>query len=402
MRVCFVTTSYPQWVGDMAGHFVQSLARHLAAEQNTTVTVLCPASPHAAGAEGCGALRVRRLRYFRPDRLQKLAGGDGIPWNLRHSLTAWANVPPFLGVFFRELCRLGGKAEIIHAHWGVLGALAVFTRPLHGCGVVLTVHGSDLRSSLAPIRWMTRWAIRRADAVMTPSRQFWEDCRRVRGTARRCYFLPNGIEAPSEQELKQARQARPQSTAERMNIISVGRLVAARRHDILIRAFARVRGRYPAARLTLVGDGPRRKALADLVAQLGLQEAVSMPGRVATFEVSRYLLAADLYVSPTSIDNFGTAVVEAAAHALPVVTTRVGFPAELVPEPDGGFVVEPEDEDALTEAMFKVLQSDRRREMGLRMRRRVEELGLTWPKCAARTAEIYRRVHSGRKRPSRQ
>jgi len=401
MRVCFLTTSYPQRAGDMAGHFVQSLARHLAAEQNAVVTVLCPASPHAAGAEDCGTMRVRRLRYFRPERLQRLAGGDGIPWNLSHSVTAWVNVPSFLWVFFRELCSLGGEADIVHGHWGVLGALAAFTRPLHGCGVVLTVHGSDLRSKLAPIRWMTRWAIRRADAVMTPSRQFWEDCCRVRRSARGCYFLPNGVEAPTARRLSRARRD-AEADPERMNVVSVGRLVAQRRHDILIRAFKRVHERFPAARLTLVGAGPQRRALAGLIAQLGLEEAASMPGEVPTFEVSRYLLAADLYVSPTTIDNFGTAVVEAAAHALPVVTTRVGFPAELVPQPAGGFVVQPEDEDALTEAMLKVLQSPRRREMGLAMRRRVEELGLTWPKCAARTAEIYRQVYSRHKRSSRQ
>ena len=391
MRACLVTTSYPQWKGDMAGHFIESLANHLTDGQGLDVTVLCPASQDWIGYGANGSVRVKHVRYFWPAGLQKLTGGAGIPWNLRHSLVAWLNVPAFLVAFFVRLCRLTGRADVIHAHWGVLGAVAVLSRPIHRCKVVLTVHGSDLRSTIAPIRWMTQWAIRHADAVTTPSREFWTMCRRARGSGSGCFLVPNGVHMPSCEQVKLARQQHGAEGRE-ISIVSVGRLIPQRRHDLLVRAFQGVRRRFPSARLTIVGLGPQYKALKNLAAELDLTDAVAMPGQVPTFEVSRYLLGADLYVSPTTVENFGTAVVEAAACALPIVTTAVGFPAELVAEGQGGLVVPAEDGDALQAAMIEVLQSPQRHQMGWRMRERVEQLGLTWPQCAARMMEIYRAI----------
>ena len=392
MHVCVLTTSYPQWEGDMGGHFVASLARHLSKQGDMEVTVLCPASPGAVGLERSGKLEVRRVRYFYPQRLQKLAYGAGIPWNLRRSFIAWVNIPFLLSAFAWNLLRFAPRCDVIHAHWGVLGALGIALRWIHRRPIVLTVHGSDLRSRIAPIRWITRWAIRNADAVTTPSRQFWGDCCQVRGTDRSCCFLPNGVDAPGMDELERQRHKR-RPPRDEVSIVSVGRLVAERRHDVLIRTFARIREQFPSVRLTLVGEGPQRRSLEQLVEELGLAEAVRFTGLVPTSEVARYLVSADLYVSATSVDNFGTAVVEAAAHALPVVTTRVGFPAELVQEGVGGFVVPAEDEDALVDAMCKALEDpEQLRQMGLKMRKRVEELDLTWNKSAERTIEIYRKV----------
>ena len=100
----------------------------------------------------------------------------------------------------------------------------------------------------------------------------------------------------------------------------------------------------------------------------------------------------DLYVSPTRIENFGTAVVEAAAHGLPIITTRVGFPGELVLDSKTGLVLEPSlDEDSLARALDELLSDGgRRQEMGTAMRERVEELGLSLEDCVTRVIAAYR------------
>ena len=396
MRVCMATTSYPRFRGDWAGAFVADLAMHLAADEGMEITIIAPGDAGAPSRQLDGKLEIRRPSYFWPARGQKLAYGSGIPWNLRVSKTAWLNIPCFLAVFAREMSISARQADVLHAHWGVTGALAVLTRPLHGRPVVVTVHGSDLRTTIRPVRWLTRWAIQHADAVTTPSEQFHEACCQIRGSARLCYFVPNGVDLMPAEQIEALRAAEtPPSPPTR--IVSIGRLIPERRQDVLVRAFGRLKRRFPSATLTLVGDGVARGEIERLIARLRLSDSIRLVGQVAPTEVPRYLCAADLYVSATTIESFGLAVLEAAAYGLPLVTTNVGYTAKLVSHGQTGYVVEPDDEDALVECMAAMLSDpEKMRRAGAKTRRRVEQLGLTWRQSAARFAEAYRAAAASR------
>jgi glycosyltransferase involved in cell wall biosynthesis len=379
MRICVLTSSYPRWRGDPSSSFVADLVEHLQKRPGNEVTVLAPGAVGALPRERWDGAEVRRLTYFRPRRCQKLAYGEGVPWNLRRSFLAWLNVPAFLATFAWHLLVQARRADVVHAHWGVLGALAVFLRPIHKLPVAVTIHGSDLTTNIGLIRRVSRFAIRRADAVLTPSSDFRESCSAIRGEDGRCHFVAHGVCCPPEDELARLRKQRAGGAAD-CRIATVGRLIPQRRHDLLVRAFARVLGEFPQASLCIVGGGAQRPELETLARDLGIAERVTMAGRVPPKDVFEYLLSSDLYVSPTTVDNFGTAVVEAAAYALPVVTTSVGFPAELVVDGQTGYVVPPANEDALTDALARVLRMNpaSRADMGWRMRERVVRMGLTW------------------------
>jgi len=389
MRICVLTTSYPRWPGDPSSPFVADLVDHLQAQPDTQITVLAPATVGARPSEGWGPRAiVRRLTYFWPARLQKLAYGDGIPWNLRRSRLAWVNIPFFLAAFAWAALTEGRRADIIHAQWGVLGAVATLLRPFHRRPVAVSIPGSDLASKVSLIRRVTHLAIRRADAVMTPSTDFWHACRELADEPDRCFCLLHGVPCPPRATIERLRRRKATGTVG-YRIVTIGRLISDRRHDLLVRAVARVREQFPQVRLTVVGQGGQFDTLEALARKLGIADCVEMPGRVPS--VDEYLLDADLYVSPTTVDAFGTAVVEAAAYGLPVVTTRVGFPAELVVEGQGGYVVPPADETALAEAILRVLRKDpdERTAMGWRMRDRVIEKELTWDISAKKVRRIF-------------
>ncbi|MBE3068942.1 MAG: glycosyltransferase [Planctomycetes bacterium] len=360
------------------------------AEQPVDAMVLAPADPASPCHERSEGLEVRRLRYFWPASLQRLAYNAGIPWNLQHNWVAWANLPFFLLSFLVGLIRHATHVDVIHAHWGVMGALAILVRPMVRRPVVLTVHGSDWRSPRALIRGITRWAVCRADAVTTPSPEFYEEFLQIRRAASRCYFIPNGVEFPTLEEMARRRVVCRGPVAS-PHVISVGRLIPERHHDRLIRAFARVRRETGTGMLTVIGAGPCAHALQELTERLGLADVVRLTGALAPEEVLRRLAGADLYVSPTDIESFGMAVLEAAALGLPVITTRVGYAATLVVEGETGYTVPPGDEEALVKAMHAMLVAppDFRRQAGRRMRERVHALGLTWSGVAQQMAYLY-------------
>jgi glycosyltransferase involved in cell wall biosynthesis len=363
------------------------------------VTVLTPAAPGYPGREEAEGVHVRRVRYFWPASAQRLAHGHGIPWNLRESWCARLNVPAFMLAFAWAIQRGARRADVVHCHWGVLGAVAVALRPLHRRPVVVTSHGSDLSTGIAPIRWVSRWALRRADAVTTPSPDYVELCAQIRGGAVDVHFTPHGVAPPGDWQAV----CRMRGEARRPggpHLVSVGRLIRERRHAALVRAMVALRQQHPEATLTLVGDGPEAAALRALAGGLGLGDAVRLPGAVAPADVPQFLLEADLYVSPTTVETFGLAAVEAAAHGLPVVTTRVGFPPELVGA-DGGWTVPPGDDEALQGALAEAAgDADERRRRAAAAFARVQAMGLTWTAAARKMIAVYESVTSARGGPS--
>ena len=94
------------------------------------------------------------------------------------------------------------------------------------------------------------------------------------------------------------------------------------------RRLARSPARHPEARLTLIGEGPERPALAARIARLGLAAAVDLPGAVA--DPAALLRAADLFVLPSREEGMSVALLEAMALGIP--RGRLGHPRQ--PRPD--------------------------------------------------------------------
>lgn len=398
LRVCMLTTTYPRFEGDGVGSFVSGYAEYMHAHRGCEVHVYAPASPELPDRQVIGGVPVFRLRYFWPKGWQRLAYGAGIPWNLKQSRVAKLNLPFFVGAFAAVLATKARQYDLVHAHWGVVGALAVATRPIHRRPVVLNIHGTDLRTPDKVVKAMTRYAIRNVDAVMLQSTEFHRWCCEMRPDDWSNQFIAPGVATPGEAALS-AKLAEPPTDAPRL--VTVGRLVAERRHDLLVRAFAEaVLPRWPTAKLRIVGDGPARGALEQQVRQLGLgPDKVEFTGAVDHKGVSRNLLESDLYVSPTTIENFGYSVVEAASHGLPAVTTRVGFPGELVISGQTGHVVEPADYEALRDAILDCLSDPARlRAMGRASVARFDELGLSWERSTLKALDVYRRCIAARQR----
>jgi glycosyltransferase involved in cell wall biosynthesis len=104
-------------------------------------------------------------------------------------------------------------------------------------------------------------------------------------------------------------------------VIYVGRLVAHKNVDMLVRAIAVVKRTQPKVRCTIVGDGPERERIEALVERLGLTDNVIMAGRVeSSDEVIGLMKASRVFALPSTREGFGIVVLEAAACGLQVVT----------------------------------------------------------------------------------
>jgi glycosyltransferase involved in cell wall biosynthesis len=178
----------------------------------------------------------------------------------------------------------------------------------------------------------------------------------------------------------------------KLELIFVGGLIPCKACDLALRAAAPLL-RSDWARFTVVGDGPDRNRLEQLVKSLGVQETVSFCGWVSHAEVLNRLRSADVMVFP-SIRDFGAGVVfEALACGAVPVVADFGGPGDIV-HPDVGYKVPLTNESEFVSEMEKILMElahDRGRLKRLRRQGMayVQE-SLTWEAKAEATTWILR------------
>lgn len=136
-------------------------------------------------------------------------------------------------------------------------------------------------------------------------------------------------------------------------ILGVGRLVDEKDFPTLLRAFARVRATHP-ARLIILGEGPRREMLEELVGILGLTNDVRMPGFV--HNPFQYMARCAAFVLSSRFEGLPGALIQAMACGAPVVSTNCpSGPAEIITDGVDGFLVPVGDADAIAARLTQLL-----------------------------------------------
>jgi L-malate glycosyltransferase len=126
------------------------------------------------------------------------------------------------------------------------------------------------------------------------------------------------------------------------------------------------------------------------VAEAGLEDRVSWLGERE--DVPELVRALDIMLLPSLEEPFGRALIEAMALGVPVISTDVGGPPEIIEQGREGYLLSPHEPAAWAQAIRRIAESpDRGREMGLAGRRRVEA-AFTAEHHAAAMLEIYERA----------
>ncbi len=177
-------------------------------------------------------------------------------------------------------------------------------------------------------------------------------------------MLPNGVDAPADEDLARGRfRHRLGLAADAPLIVFLGRLHPIKRLDLLAAAFAEVRARHRTARLVIAGpdENGYRGRVEPLFAPV--RDAVHWIGEVGEADKWALLADADALVMCSDSESFGLSVLEAMAAAVPVVATRT-CPWEEVETAGCGFSV-PHDAHALAAALGRLLDEPARaRAMG--------------------------------------
>ena len=172
--------------------------------------------------------------------------------------------------------------------------------------------------------------------------------------------------------------------------MTVGHLVARKRHADVLRALAVLAKRHPTLRYVIVGDGPERVALEGLAARLGVAERVDFRGQLPPGEAIEQARACTLFAMPSTEEAFGVAYIEAMAGGVPAIGCRgEPGPEEIAAAGDGFVLVPPGDIERLTQRIDELLSDPQRlREASIRARETVAA-NFTWTRCGEQTLAAY-------------
>jgi glycosyltransferase involved in cell wall biosynthesis len=137
------------------------------------------------------------------------------------------------------------------------------------------------------------------------------------------FNFPYWVDVPPDWSLPR-RCLNQENQPQPFRLLAVGRHVSGKSFNVAIRAIklANERVGFPIAKLTIVGDGPERANLEELVISLNLNDSVCFTGWLDNSEVQKKIAHSDALVMPSEFEGYGVAVREAMAQGRPVLCSN--------------------------------------------------------------------------------
>lgn len=405
LRVVMLTSSYPLFAGDMTAPFIEEIAASVAARGHE-VHVVLPDHPRLRRA---GSERGVHLHPFAVAPVRSWGEAWGYAGSLAGDVAvtkgALAVAPFALTNAVRAMRRVAREVrpDILHAHWVIPnGPPVAVVAMMHGLTSVISLHGSDVfvAERFPPARFAARWAFGAAAAVTGCSDDLATRAVRLGAPRARTTVVPYGVDAEQFKPVDDATRTEVRSwfglMPETPLLLCAGRLVYKKGFAVAVAAFARVRERFPDARLVIAGDGPLEGALRAQAEALGMGERVIFAGRVDRARHPSLVASCDLYLLPSvhdhrgNVDGLPNALLDALAAGCAVIASDIAGVGLAVRHDETGILVPERDETALADAVAALLDDPARRAALGRAARADVTVRLTWQATAAQFETVYR------------
>jgi rhamnosyl/mannosyltransferase len=282
---------------------------------------------------------------------------DGVPVETVASLGTVYSVPVAVGyipAFIRAVKN--ASVAVHHAPFPLTDLAILLGLPAH-VALIIYWHADivgypRLKRLLLPA---IRRALARADKIVVSGTAMIENSELLKPFAEKCVVLPYGVDLEYWRSLNSADAAAIAELKRKhpRHIVALGRLVAYKGFDVLVRAM-----RHVDARATIIGEGPQQHYLEQLAAELGVADRIQFVGRLSRHEIKMLFYSAGVMAFPSvsEAEAYGIVQVEAMATGLPIVNTNLPTTVPWVARHDQeALTVPPNDPIALANALNTIL-----------------------------------------------
>lgn len=248
--------------------------------------------------------------------------------------------------------------SLMHAHHAQLGILLLPFKEEMNLPLVTSIRGRDATLAGQPIGYLDhiKMLFDQGDRFFPVCHYLAEKIMDLGCPSDKIRVLYGGV------DLSQFVYRTP-DRGDTQNIISLGRLVEKKGHPILIRAFHKIKSKFPNATLTIIGRGPLEEAIHSLANQLNLGDSFNLLKQIPKDQVQKELFQADLFCAPSmeasngDVEGIPNTIKEAMATGLPVISTsHAGIP-ELITHNKEGILVQENNVNELADAIEFMLHN---------------------------------------------
>jgi len=290
--------------------------------------------------------------------------------------------------------------DIVHAHniFFTTSLLGVLTKILYKRKLVLTAHLGSVRN-LALTGYMKAYAVTCyehlvgrvmfavSDAITAVSKSVQNHIVSLGAPPEKTVLIPNGV------DIDEFQPANVHYDNNHVNVISVGRLLPNKGFEYLVEAANLVVAKKPiGVKFRIVGEGPHKKHLEDLVRSKGLKRYFEFMGKVS--RVSDVFKEGGIFVRPSLTEGMPLTVLEAMASQLPIIATRVAGTPEIITHNETGLLVDPGNAHQLADAILLLCNSPEFAEkLGRKAREFIErnyKQQYSWDTIARKYLSLYK------------
>lgn len=245
--------------------------------------------------------------------------------------------------------------HLIHAHAALpCGDAAMGLAEAMGIPFLVSVHGLDVFADRQAGVGFGRWTNRRSLRVYQRARRIVCISSKVREMLPpelriKAQVISNGVDAEV---------FRPECVeSSRLRVLSVGNLIPSKGHALLLRAFASVAKTRTHIELEIIGEGPERKNLVKLAADLGICGRVVLRGRQDRRSVAEAMRRCSVFVLASDYEGLGCVYLEAMACGKPAIGCVGQGIEEIIQNGENGLLIAPRDETALSQTLCTLLEN---------------------------------------------
>ncbi|MDY0855113.1 glycosyltransferase [Bacillus thuringiensis] len=264
--------------------------------------------------------------------------------------------------------------SLLHAHHGQLGMLLLPFKTETNLPLVTSIRGRDATLANQPIGYLENMKM-----LFDQGERFFPVCQYLADRLIAWGCPPEKIRVLyGGVDLNKYNYQTLQKEGSQ-NILSVGRLVEKKGHHILMQAFKQIQGKFPKARLTIIGRGELEEYIKSLAIQLNLGNSFHLLNHLPKDQVREQMINSDIFCAASleasngDIEGIPNTLKEAMALGVPVISTdHAGIP-ELITNNKEGVLVQENNVDALANALeFMLANRDMWKSYTLAARKKIE------------------------------
>jgi glycosyltransferase involved in cell wall biosynthesis len=262
-----------------------------------------------------------------------------------------------------KLTRL--RPDIVHAH-EILSptTVAILAKRFSGSPVVVKLLRGGIRGDIYKLKrrplGLKHLSVKckNVDAFVVISREIDRELEDCNVLPEKRVFVPNGVDTEHFVPLSaiQRRTLRAELSIPLicLAVVYLGRLMPEKRVDQILQIWPEIQQMFPDAKLLIIGAGadePRLRGMSG--------PGVQFIGQVE--DAARFLQASDLFILPSSTEGLSNSLLEAMSTGLPVLATSVGGTPDVIRHEVDGYLVPPDDQQALMQGVLRLLGDEKLR-----------------------------------------